>query len=163
MLTDKTLIYALFNKSSRAFSAWITDISGIPENVRANMLLKEVILEEHGIIDGMFNPDRFQWHGDYDTGKFVDLLGENKAIVTEEEVNNKYDSIFFRKYDVKNILYQLIENATMQTQEGKDMQTFLSKMLTRKNNDIEYYKTSGLHIYEIIEDQKKREHDAFKT
>lgn len=160
---EKTVIYALFNNANREFTAWMTDISALPETIRNNMLIHEINLDEYGVTDAMFNAERYKWQGDYDTGRFVDLLADNKAIVTEEEVEEKYDGLFFRKYPTKEILYQLILNADMKTPAGQDMQNFLQKLLTRKLNDIAYYKTSGLHIYETKEDQKKRQQKAFEN
>lgn len=160
---EKTVIYALFNNANREFTAWMTDISALPETIRNNMLLQEINLEDYGVTDAMFNPERYKWQGNYDTGKFVDLLADNKAVVTEEEVHEKYDGLFFRKYTVKDVLYTLIDNTLMHTKDGLDMQTFLRKLLTRKENDINYYKTSGVHIYETVEEQLKRQRKAFEN
>jgi hypothetical protein len=162
MKETRTLIYALFNKKNREFSAWSNDISQFPEKVRETMLYKEIDLEEYGVTDAMFNPERYRWIGDYDSGKFTDLLASNKAVVTEKEVNEKYDSLFFRKYSVKDVLYQLILNLSMNTEEGKKMQDFLKTLLNRKEKDVEYYKTSGVHIYETVEDQRERQKNAFQ-
>lgn len=161
-MSDRTPIYAMFNKKNREFTAWITDITGFPDAVRTNMLLREVILEDYGITDAMFNPERYQWHGDYDTGRFVDLLAENKAIVTETEVNEKYDGLFFKKYEIKDVLYHLIQNTTMTTPAGIEMQSYLNTLLTRKKNDVDYYLTSGIHIYQTEEEEKKRQQLAFQ-
>ena len=159
---SKTVIYALFNPKNREFTAWMNDLSLMPATVLETLLFKEINLEDYGVTDAMFNPERYRWIGNYDTGKFTDLLADNKAVVTETEVNEKYDSIFFRKYPIKDILYILIDQVQMVNKEGLEMQNFLRKMLTRKEKDIEYYKTSGVHIYETEEDQKNREKKAFE-
>ncbi len=160
---EKTVIYALFNNANREFTAWMTDISALPETIRNNMLIQEINLDEYGVTDAMFNPERYKWQGNYDTGRFVDLLADNKAIVTEEEVEEKYDGLFFRKYSIKDILYQLLVNADMQTPTGLEMQQFFYKLLTRKENDVNYYKTSGVHIYETKEEQLNRQKNAFQN
>ena len=159
---SKTVIYALFNPKNREFTAWMNDLSLMPATVLETLLFKEINLEDYGVTDAMFNPERYRWIGNYDTGKFTDLLADNKAVVTETEVNEKYDTIFFRKYPIKDILYILIDQVQMVNKEGLEMQNFLRKMLTRKEKDIEYYKTSGVHIYETEEDQKNREKKAFE-
>jgi len=159
---DKTIIYALFNNKSRQFTAWMTDISSLPENLKKTMLLREVVLEDHGIIDAVFNPERYQWQGDYDTGKFTDLLADNKAIVTEKEVNEKYDALFFRKYEIKDIIFELIQNAVMITPKGKEIQDFFNILLQRKKDDVEYYKASDVHLYQTEEDLIRREKLAFQ-
>ena len=156
-------LYSLFNTRTRQFVCFTFDVESFPEVVRNTMLIKEHSFKELGINDEEINITRFRWIGDYDTGKLVDIVLEKKAIVTESEINEKYDAMFFEKFELKNIVYELVLNADMKTDEGKRMQTYLSKLLKKKSDDIEFFKNSDLHIWETDEDAKKRTEDAFKT
>jgi SAM-dependent MidA family methyltransferase len=51
----------------------------------------------------------------------------------------------------------------MKTENGKEMQNFLKTLLEKKKQDIEYYKSSNLHIFESNEDVIKRQRDAFSS
>jgi hypothetical protein len=127
------------------------------------MLIKEHSFKELGINDEEINIQRFRWIGDYDSGRLADIVLEKKAIVTEAEIDEKYDSIFLSRYDLKTMLYELILNADMKTESGKKMQNHLSKTLKKKNDDIEFFKNSDLHIWETNADVEKRKRDAFKV
>jgi hypothetical protein len=109
--------------------------------------------------------NRFKWEGDYDSGRLIDIVTEKKSIVSEREVDVKYSSIFFGKYnnDLNTILYEIILNLDMKTENGKEMQNFLKTLLEKKKQDIEYYKSSNLHIFESNEDVIKRQRDAFSS
>lgn len=156
-------LYSLFNTRTRQFVCFTFDIETFPEAVRNTLLIKEHSFKELGLNDEEINITRFRWIGDYDSGKLVDIVLEKKAIVTEAEINEKYDSMFFEKFELKNIVYELVLNADMKTEEGKKMQTYLSKLLKKKNDDIEFFKNSDLHIWETDEDAHKRTKDAFKV
>lgn len=105
------------------------------------MLIKEHSFKELGINDEEINIQRFRWIGDYDSGRLADIVLEKKAIVTEAEIDEKYDSIFLSRYDLKTMLYELILNTDMKTESGKKMQAHLTKTLKKKNDDIEFLKT----------------------
>lgn len=156
-------LYSLFNTQTRQFVCFTFDVDSFPPVIRNTMLIKEHSFKELGINDEEINIQRFRWVGDYDTGRLVDIVLEKKAVVTEQEIDEKYDALFFDKYSVKTILYELVLNSDMKTEEGKKMQNHLNKILKKKNSDIEYFKNSDLHIWETREDAKKRKKDAFKT
>jgi hypothetical protein len=127
------------------------------------MLIKEFSFESLGITDENINMNRFKWVGDYDEGRLVDLINEKKAIVTEKEIREKYNGLFFSKYRIEDVLYELIMNSDMKTENGRKMKEYVSKLLTKKENDIQYFSTSDLHIWETDEEAAKRQKDAFRT
>lgn len=129
------------------------DIANIPT---ANFLVKEVDTEELGIpVDEKFNLARYQWHGDYDSGKIVDLFAEKKAIVTEQEINQKYYEIFFRKFRIEDIIFALLSDDYSVQKE------FLLKLMDKKKKEIDFYSFSANHIYESLADQEKRINQTF--
>lgn len=160
-MSDNFKLYAFFNKQSKAFVCFAFDISMFPYAVRKNLLIKEFSFKELGIPDEEINITRYRWIGDYDNGRLSDIVLEKKAVVTESEINEKYDSMFFNKFDLKTVFYELVLNADMKTEKGKSIQTYLSKILKKKESDIEFFKNSDLHIWETDEDLKKHSKDAF--
>lgn len=156
-----TNIYALFNRESKEFSTWLTDISSIPEEILKNLLFKEIDLEEYGIYNGEFDPSRYRWIGDYDQGRFQDVLEDNVAIVTEKQLIQKYAEIFLRKYTL-NMMWDVLKDATMTTEKGIEMQNFVRTILKRMDDDIEFYKTSGVHDYITTADFQDKLEKAFK-
>jgi hypothetical protein len=136
-----------------------------PETLLQKMLIKKYSFSELGLTDNKINLNRFKWEGDYDSGRLIDIVTEKKSIVSEREVDVKYSSIFFGKYnnDLNTILYEIILNLDMKTENGKEMQNFLKTLLEKKKQDIEYYKSSNLHIFESNEDVIKRQRDAFSS
>ena len=155
-------LYSIFNIQTRQFVCFTFDIDSFPEAIRKTMLIKEHSFKELGINDEEINIQRFRWIGDYDSGRLADIVLEKKAIVTEKEIDEKYDSIFLNKYDLKTMLYELILNADMKTEKGKQIQQHLVKVLKKKSDDIEFFKNSDLHIWETNADVEKRKKDAFK-
>jgi len=162
-MEEEFKLYSLFNTRTRQFVCFTFDIDSFPEAIRSNMLIKEHSFKELGINDEEINIQRFRWIGDYDSGRLADIVLEKKAIVTEAEIDEKYDSIFLSRYDLKTMLYELILNADMKTESGKKMQAHLTKTLKKKNDDIEFFKNSDLHIWETNADVEKRKRDAFKV
>jgi len=162
-MDEEFYLYSLFNTQTRQFVCFTFDIDSFPLAIRNNMLIKKHSFKELGINDEEINIQRFRWIGDYDTGRLADIVLEKKAVVTEQEIDEKYDALFFDKYDLKTVLYELVLNADMKTENGKKMQTHLEKILKKKKDDIEFFKNSDLHIWETREDVKKRKKDAFKT
>lgn len=160
-MSDDFKLYAFFNKQSKAFVCFTFDISMFPDAVKNNLLIKEFSFKELGIPDEEINITRYRWIGDYDNGRLSDIVLEKKAVVTEREINEKYDSMFFNKFDLKTVFYELVLNADMKTEKGKSIQTYLSKILKKKESDIEFFKNSDLHIWETDEDLKKHSKDAF--
>jgi hypothetical protein len=140
----------------------MTDISAFPESLRSTLLLKEFTLKELGFDGDEINLTRFKWSGDYDTGKLIDIVSENKSIVTEKDIDEKYHSMFWSRYDLTTVLYTLILNTPMKYANGITIQNFLEKILKRKEDDKKFFSESPLHIWESIEETKKREKDAFK-
>lgn len=165
MSENNYTLYALFNPVSRKFTTFTFDISVFPKTLLERMLIKSFSFSELGLTDERINLTRFKWEGDYDTGRLMDIVSEKKSVVTEQEVNTKYSSIFFAKYkySLDSILYEIILNLDMKTERGKEMQEFLKDLLAKKEKDIEFYKKSDLHIYETYEDAAKRQSEAFQT
>jgi hypothetical protein len=162
MNNDYTL-YAFFNKKSRAFICFTFDVTMFPDNVKENFLIKEFSFKELDIPDEEINMARYRWIGDYDTGRLADIILEKKAVVTEREINEKYDAMLFDKFNIKDILYELILNSEMKTEKGKQIQERLQKILKKKESDIEFFKNSELHIWETQSDLKNQLQNAFKV
>lgn len=162
-MENKFTLYALFNKRTRQLTSFTFDINVFPQSLQDSMLIRSYTFEELGITDENINLNRFKWMGDYDDGKLVDIVKEKKAIVTEKEIDEKYNGLFFKKYKFEDVFYELIVNSDMKTENGKNIQKFLIKLLEKKRNDIEYYKRSDLHIWETIDEVKDRQKDAFKV
>jgi len=156
-------LYAFFNKNTKAFICFTFDVTMFPETVKANFLMKEFSFKDLDIPDEEINMARYRWIGDYDNGRLADIILEKKAVVTEREINEKYDAMLFDKFNIKDILYELIINSDMKTIKGKQIQERLQKILKKKENDIEFFKNSELHIWETDEDLKKHSKDAFKV
>jgi hypothetical protein len=155
-------LYVLFNKSTRKPSTYTFDVSGFPDAILNTMLIKEYSFESLGLTDNNINLNRFRWEGDYDEGRLVDLVSEKKAVVTEEEIRSKYNGLFFSKFKIEDVLYQLLLNVNMTTEYGKEMQEFVVKLIKRRTSDMEYFSKSDLHIWEAEDDVKIRQKDAFK-
>jgi hypothetical protein len=155
-------IYCLFNSKSNQFTCFVTSIDQFPEQIRKNLLIKEYKLKDLGIPDNMINLARFKWIGDYETGRLVDIVTEKKAIVTEKEINEKLNQKFWTTYEFYDVIHELIMNIKMTTDKGIEIQNFLSKLLTKRTDDINFYKNSDLHIWESISETIKREKDSFK-
>lgn len=156
-------IHGLFNSTTKQFVAWLTDLTPFPNSILKNMLIKTINLKDLGIEDNSIDLVRFKWIGDYDTGRLADTIGEKLTIVTEKEINQKYNKFFFEKYKIEDILYQLVLNSQMSTEKGIEMQNFLKKALQRKENEVNFYTNSQFHIYETEEETIKKEQDAFKS
>ena len=162
MSNDYTL-YAFFNKKTKAFICFTFDITMFPETVKANFLMKEFSFKDLDIPNEEINMARYRWIGDYDNGRLADIILEKKSVVTEREINEKYDAMLFDKFDIKDILYELIINSDMKTVKGIQIQERLQKILKKKESDIEFFKNSDLHIWETNEDLKQHSKDAFKV
>lgn len=141
---------------------FMTDLSQIPESLRKNLLIKEYLLTDLGINSDEINISRFKWEGDYDSGRLVDIVKENRTIVTEQEINTKFDSMFYEKYPPLDIIKEILLSVQLNTPKGRDIQIFLEKVLTKKLAAIEFYKASPNHIWETKEKAREREKNAFK-
>lgn len=155
---EKNKIYIVFNSNTRK-PVFIVDSLEAIQNTGFT-LIKEVEIEGKEL-----NLARFKWDGDYDTGKFVDLFKEKRAVVTEQEIDNKYYGMFFRKYSFEEALFNIIEysNFGKWRNPGNDMQEFLYKLFDKKKKEIEMYKGSPNHIYETKADQENRLEESFRT
>lgn len=162
-MNDDYKLYAFFNKKSRAFICFTFDITMFPDNVKENFLIKEFSFKDLGILDEEINITRYRWIGDYDNGRLADIVLEKKAVVSEREINEKYDAMLFDKFDIKDILYELILNADMKTSKGKQLQERLQKILKKKESDIEFFKNSEIHIWETQSDVETQLQNAFKV
>lgn len=153
-------IYALFNRETKQFATWLLSLDAFPPEVVKTLLIREVVLEEYGVFNGVFDPERHRWIGDYEQGRFQDVLHDNVAIVTEKQLVQKYAEIFLRKYTLNDI-WEVIKTAEMTTPEGLEMKQFLLKILKRMEDDMEFYKTSGVHDYITTEESKEKQEKAF--
>lgn len=162
-MNDDYKLYAFFNKKTRAFICFTFDITMFPDNVKENFLIKEFSFKDLGILDEEINITRYRWIGDYDNGRLADIVLEKKAVVSEREINEKYDAMLFDKFDIKDILYELILNADMKTSKGKQLQERLQKILKKKESDIEFFKNSEIHIWETQSDVETQLQNAFKV
>lgn len=163
MEDDDYKIYALFNNKTRKFTCYTTDISQFPLTIKNLLLIREFKLKDLGFPGSEIVLSRFKWVGDYDTGRLVDIINENKSVVTEKEIDNKFHTMFWARYNSTEVLYELLLNIDMKTDKGREMQGFLEKVLTKKKTDIDFYKSSPLHIWESNEEVKEREKNAFKS
>lgn len=118
-----------------------------------NVLVKEIEID-----DDQMNLARFRYEGDYDDGKLIDLFAEKKSIVTEEEIDQKYDNLLYRKYSQSDIVL------SMHSQEDKalEIKEFMMKLWRKKQKEIDMYKNSDMYIYESRELQKKRQEEILK-
>jgi hypothetical protein len=153
-------IFLLFNKNNQTLVSATDNITNFPTNI---FLIKEIDTETLESNMERFNLARYRWEGDFETGKLIDLFKERKTIVTEQEIDEKYYGLFFRKYNIEHALFHIINNTPFHTEDGKQMQTFLTKLLSRKVAEIEFYKGSENHIYESIKDQEERITKSFEV
>lgn len=156
-------LYALFNAKTRQLVSFTFDLSGFPQALRDTFLIREYSFGSLGIPDENINLSRFKWTGDYDTGRLVDLVTEKKAVVTEKEIYDKYNKMFFSRYKQEDVLYEIILNLKMETEKGKEIQTFVERLIQKRESDLEYFENSDLHIFETDEMITKRQRDAFAT
>jgi len=150
-------IYLLFNKNNQTLVSATDSIANFPRNT---FLVKEI--DTDTLEPGMksFNLARYRWEGDYETGKLVDLFAEKKSVVLEQEIDEKYYSLFFRKYNLEHIIFRLIQECFSTYHEEK---VFLLKLLEKKQKEIEFYKGSENHIYETIQEQEERVAKSFEV
>ena len=156
-------LYALFNAKTRQLVSFTFDLSGFPQALRDTFLIREYSFESLGLPDENINLARFKWIGDYDEGRLVDIVMEKKAVVTEKEITDKYNGIFYSRYKLEEVLYEIIINLKMETVKGKEMQTFVDRLLQKRQSDLEYFQNSDLHIFESDALIAKRQRDAFAT
>lgn len=154
-------LYVLFNKKTKQVVSFTFDLSVFPQNVLDNFLIKTVPFEQLGIKDNTINIARFKWIGDYDTGMVVDVFDQNITIVSEKEIDNKYKNLFYNKFSLDDIIFEIILNLDMTTQKGKNIKLFLQKTLDRKEKEKDFYKNSKSHIWEDREQVEERHKKAF--
>lgn len=156
-------LYILFNKTNKQVVSFTFDLSVFPPQVIDNFLVKEMSFDELGIKDNTINISRFRWIGDYETGRVVDIFDENLTIVSEKEVDNKYKGIFYKKYTLDEILFELILNSDMKTEKGRNIQEFLEKTLSKREKEKNFYKNSKSHIWENKDQIEERQKKAFSV
>jgi hypothetical protein len=154
-------LYVLFNKNTKKVVSFTFDIDVFPEQIRNNFLIKTFNFSDLAIKDNTINLARFKWVGDYDDGKLVDVFDENITVVSEKDLDKKYKFLFNKKYNIDEILHELILNADMKTEKGKDIQNFLTKTINKKEKEKEFYKNSKSHIFESSEQIEDRQKKAF--
>lgn len=151
-------VYLLFNKYTKKFISFLTDVDLLPKE---NFLIKEYTLEELGITGGSFNLARFRWEGDWETGHLIDMFAEKKAIVTEEEVDLKYNGILFRKYNLEKLLFLILDKLTKLPEDSADSEDwktfslFFKRLMQKKNWEIKYFKESENHFFDSKEQMNK--------
>jgi hypothetical protein len=143
-------MYAIFNKTTFLPIGFTDDISQFP---------KDALTRELDLGNEDFNLARYRWEGDYQTGRLVDLFQEKKSIVTEKEMDDKFNAVVFRKYTMEDILFALLDDDDTQL---KEMRVFFNRLKKKKLADIAMYKSSEYHIYETLDTQRKREEESFK-
>lgn len=150
-------IYLLFNKNNHSLVSATDNITNFPRNT---FLVKEI--DTDTLEPGMktFNLARYRWEGDYETGKLVDLFAEKKSVVLEQEIDEKYYNLFFRKYNLEHVLFRLIQDCLSPEFEER---RFLMKLLEKKQKEIEFYKGSENHIYETVQEQEERVAKSFEV
>lgn len=152
-------LHAIFNNKTRKLTCFTFDLDSFPESIRKNMLIRTYSFKDLDIPDENINLTRFRWEGDYDDGELVDIVKENRSVVSERDIDNKYRALFFKKYPLEDIIFEIVLNLNMQTDNGKKMKTFLEKVLARRAKDKEFFKNSSLHIWEeegfLVDKQKE--------
>lgn len=143
-------MYAIFNKTTFLPIGFTDDISQFP---------KDVLTKELSLGDEDFNLARYRWEGDYYTGTLVDLVQEKKSIVTEQEMEDKFRAIIYRKYSMEDMLFAILDD---DDEKLKEIRMFFNRLKHKKITDIQMYKTSKFHIYETNDIQQKREEESFK-
>lgn len=118
-----------------------------------NVLVKEIEID-----DDQMNLARFRYEGDYDDGKLIDLFAEKKSIVTEEEIDQKYDNLLYRKYSQSDIVLSMHSNDVL----AEQIKEWMNKLWQKKQKEIDMYKNSNMYIYESRELQKKRQEEILK-
>lgn len=156
-------LYILFNKSNKQLVSFTFDISVFPQTVINNFLIKEIPFEHLNIKDNNINLARFKWIGDYDSGRIVDVFDENITVVSEKDVDKKYKNLFYKKFNIDEILIELILNCDMKTDKGKKIQIFSKKVLEKKEKEKNFYKNSKNHVWESIEQIEQRQKKAFSV
>ena len=118
-----------------------------------NVLVKEIEID-----DDQMNLARFRYEGDYDDSKLIDLFAEKKSIVTEEEIDQKYDNLLYRKYSQSDIVLSMHSNDVL----AEQIKEWMNKLWQKKQKEIDMYKNSNMYIYESRELQKKRQEEILK-
>jgi hypothetical protein len=159
---NKNILYIYFNKISK-----LPAFFSLEKIKTDNLLVREIDVEaDLGITEGVINLARYKWEGDYDSGTLVDLFEQKKAIVTEKEIDEKYNAIFYRKYPFDAVISNLISALYTPKTDAPDileMAKFHEALLNKKKKEIEFYKSSVNHIFETREYQEEREKNTFRT
>lgn len=157
-------VYLLFNKYTKKFISFLSDIDLLPKD---NFLIKEYSLEDLHITGENFNLARFRWEGDWDQGQLIDMFAEKKAIVTEEEVDLKYNGILFRKYRLEKLLFLILDKLSKLPEDASDsddwktLSSFFQRLMQKKNLEIKYFKESDNHFFDSKEQMDKDLKDSF--
>jgi hypothetical protein len=155
-------VYLLFNKKNQQFMSYCESLDNIPID---NFLVKEISLESLGIKDGVFNLARYRWEGDFETGSLVDLFAENKSVVILDDVDKKYNQLFFRKYPLEQCVFEILKY--LKTKEigiyDFPMLKFFVALEDKKQKEIDFYKESKNHILETSNDISKRIDRSFEV
>ncbi len=134
------LIYTLFNPKTKKFIGYTDDISNYPENT-----LFKVYEIEHD----EFNLERFHYEGDYENGRLIDLIKENKSIVYEKDIDDKYEKIFFRKYSILDIVLGIVDDKL------DEIKSFRKLLMDKKEREKFNSMNDPSFKYVSLEEQEK--------
>lgn len=144
-------ITAIFNKKNKKLVAFLSD------DQKENFPVEAFYHKEFDVKDN--NLERYKLIGDYDDCQLIDLFENKKAVVTEQEVDQTYRELFFRKYKPEQILFALLDDDELLVEIRKFRKTIVHK----RQSAIDFYKNSSYHIYETTEQQINREKQIFET
>lgn len=140
---------AIFNKKTKRLVSFISD-DDLQRFPLENFLLKTFEVSD-------LNLERWRIEGDYDNCRLIDMFLEKKSVVEEEAINQKYKELFFRKYNLQDILFALID----QDQSLDILREFKRKLDDKKQKEIDKYKSEPYYIFESTEEQIEREAEIF--
>lgn len=156
-----TKLYALFNPINKSFVGW----SLSPQIVNSNLLIKEIRSEQP------INMQSVTWIGDYDTGRMVDLVVEQKSIVTESSLTEQKYSVLFRSYPPIAILESVVQQIAALahihqvplTPDMAKITELLNKLNAKFVKDVAFYSTSPDHIFVTSDQERSQAANAFAT
>jgi hypothetical protein len=144
-------ITAIFNKKNKKLVAFLS------EDQKENFPVEAFYSKDFVVIDN--NLERYKLVGDYDDCQLIDLFENKKAVVTEQEVDQTYRELFYRRYNLEQILFALLDD----DQTLEEIRLFRKKIKEKRQSVIDFYKNSEHHIYETTEQQINREKQTFET
>lgn len=151
-------IYFLFNKKTQEWIGMSLD----PQTISGNVLWRRQQISDKESLTNI------KWSGDFSNGKMVRNT-EMDAVVTEVDLEDKFYSRFYRKYNIEKFLTILmlqldkeIDEDNM-TEEFKTMKNFFHKSYDKLQEEIEYFKSSEKHEYVSKNDLESRINRQFQV